>query len=378
MSLGQWTVHAHQSVSYRVAEAPGLLDPADGALARAARLTPGARRLVVIDERVLALHGDRIHAYFRARGAVPHVLALPGGETGKELAAVERVVRAADAVGLDRRDPIVAVGGGVLTDLVGLAASLYRRGTPFVRVPTTLVGMIDAAVGAKTAVNAHGHKNRLGTYHPATDTLVDRSFLHTLSTRHIRNGVAEIVKMAVIDDPVLFDLLDAHAETLVDGRMAGPEGGEVMRRAITAMLAHLEPNLWEQELCRAVDFGHTFGPALEMAVQPALLHGEAVSLDMALSCAIAVDQGFLSPADAVRVLRLLERTGLPVRHERCTPGFLAEALAESTRHRDGHQHLPLPAGIGKCVFAEDLTPDGLRRAVELLDRLLADAEGAAA
>ncbi|MGW2302456.1 sedoheptulose 7-phosphate cyclase [Streptomyces sp. NPDC001809] len=378
MSLGQWTVHAHQSVSYRVAEAPGLLAPTDGALARAARLTPGTRRLVVIDERVLALHGDRIHAYFRAREAVPHVLALSGGESGKELAAVERVVRAADAVGLDRRDPIVAIGGGVLTDLVGLAASLYRRGTPFVRVPTTLVGMIDAAVGAKTAVNAHGHKNRLGTYHPATDTLVDRSFLRTLGTRHIRNGVAEIVKMAVIDDPVLFDLLDAHAETLVDTRMAGPEGGEVMRRAITAMLAHLEPNLWEQELCRAVDFGHTFGPALEMVLQPALLHGEAVSLDMALSCAIAVDQGLLSPADAVRVLRLLERVGLPVRHERCTPVFLAEALAESTRHRDGHQHLPLPAGIGKCVFAEDLTPDGLARAVELLDRLLVGADGAAA
>ncbi|MEK9522550.1 iron-containing alcohol dehydrogenase [Streptomyces sp. adm13(2018)] len=378
MSLGQWTVHAHQSVSYRVAEAPGLLAPTDGALARAARLTPGTRRLVVIDERVLALHGDRIHAYFRAREAVPHVLALSGGESGKELAAVERVVRAADAVGLDRRDPIVAIGGGVLTDLVGLAASLYRRGTPFVRVPTTLVGMIDAAVGAKTAVNAHGHKNRLGTYHPAADTLVDRSFLRTLGPRHIRNGVAEIVKMAVIDDPVLFDLLDAHAETLVDTRMAGPEGGEVMRRAITAMLAHLEPNLWEKDLCRAVDFGHTFGPALEMVLQPALLHGEAVSLDMALSCAISVDQGLLSPADAVRVLRLLERIGLPVRHERCTPVFLAEALAESTRHRDGHQHLPLPAGIGKCVFAEDLTPDGLARAVELLDRLLVGAEGAAA
>ncbi|MFJ9517219.1 sedoheptulose 7-phosphate cyclase [Kitasatospora sp. NPDC101801] len=374
MSVGEWTVHARLDVSYRVAEAPGLLAPGDRALARAARLEPGARRLVVVDQRVLELHGARLRAYFAARQAVPHLLALPGGERTKTVATLEQVVREADQVGLARRDPIVAVGGGVLTDLVGLAASLYRRGTPFVRVPTTLVGMVDAAVGAKTAVNAQGQKNRLGSYHPAADTLLDRSFLSTLSLRHIRNGMAEIVKMAVIDDAVLFDLLDADAEELVTGRLAGPAGREVMRRAITAMLAHLEPNLWEQDLRRAVDFGHTFGPAVEMAAQPGMLHGEAVALDMALCCAIAVDQGLLAEVDARRVLRLLHRTGLPVRHALGEPDFLWEALTESTRHRDGRQHVPLPAGIGKCVFADALTAADLRRAVRTLDRLV-EAEG---
>lgn len=307
----------------------------------------------------------------------PTVLALPGGERTKALVSVERIAEAADSVALSRRDPIVAIGGGVLTDLVGLAAGLYRRGTPYVRIPTTLIGLVDAAIGVKTAVNFHGHKNRLGSFHAASDTLLDRRFLRTLSTRHITNGLAEIVKMGVIADAELFDLLDAHAERLVDGRLDGPEGQRVIRLAVGSMLAELEPNLWEQDLQRAVDFGHTFSPALEMAAQPGMLHGEAVSVDMALSCALAVGRGLQGADEALRVLALLRRVGLPVRHELCEVPFLQDALQESTRHRGGEQNLPLPIGIGKCSFAVGVAEAELRRASALLHRLL-DEAGAAA
>ncbi|MFI9326069.1 sedoheptulose 7-phosphate cyclase [Kitasatospora sp. NPDC052868] len=377
MSLGQWSVRARQDVSYRVTQVTEVLSPANDALARAAGLTPGARRLVVVDEQVFALHGARIQEYFLSRKTVPHILRLPGGEQTKTIPSLEEIVRAADSIALARREPITAIGGGVLTDLVGLAAGLYRRGTPFVRIPTTLVGMVDAAVGAKNAVNFHGHKNRLGTYHPARDTLVDRAFLSTLDTRHISNGLAEIIKMAVIHDAALFDLLDAEAEQLVRRRLDGSAGQEVIRRAVGGMLEELEPNLWEHELRRAVDFGHTFSPGFEMAARPGLLHGEAVSIDMALSCALAVDQGLQSPADAVRVLRLLRRSGLPVWHPVCEVGLLWDALGESTRHRDGQQNIPLPVGIGKCVFVNELTEPELRRSVDVLHRLL-DEEGLAA
>ncbi len=377
MSDGTWAVHASLDVSYRVAETEDVLSPENDALARAARTAPGDRRLIVVDETVLADRSGEITGYFRARGVTPTVLALPGGEQTKVLASVERIAEAADSAALSRRDPIVAIGGGVLTDMVGLAAGLYRRGTPYVRIPTTLIGLVDAAVGVKTAVNFHGHKNRLGFFHAASDTLLDRRFLRTLSTRHITNGLAEIVKMGVIADVELFDLLDTHAERLVDGRLDGPEGRRVIRLAVGSMLAELQPNLWEHDLRRAVDFGHTFSPALEMAAQPGMLHGEAVSVDMALSCALAVGQGLQTADEALRVLALLRRVGLPVRHEHCTVPFLLAALQEATRHRGGEQNLPLPIGIGKCFFAAGVTEAELRRASALLHRLL-DGTGAVA
>jgi 3-dehydroquinate synthase len=370
MSFGDWTVRATRQVSYRVTEVTDLLAPDNDALAEAVRLSAGTCRLVLVDENVLALRGTEIEDYFRARNASVQVLGMPGGEENKTLTWVEEIVLAADSVGMSRRDPIIAIGGGVVTDVAGTAASLYRRGTPYVRVPTTLIGQIDAAIGAKTAVNVHGTKNKLGAYHPADHTLVDRSFLKTLGERHIRNGLAEIVKMALIRDEFLFELLDAEIEQLVRCRLDGVAGQRVVHRAITGMLEELQPNLWEHDLRRVVDFGHTLSPAVEMATQPGLLHGEAVSIDMAISCALAVDRGTLARADAVRVLNLLRRTGLPVWHPVCEVPFLWSALGESVRHRDGAQNFPLPQGIGGCTFVNDLTEADLARSVSLLHRML--------
>ncbi|KJK51718.1 2-epi-5-epi-valiolone synthase [Lentzea aerocolonigenes] len=369
MKLGDWTVRAVREVSYRVTEVVDLLAPGNDALAEAARCSPGSRRLVLVDENVLSLRGEEIRAYFTDRRVVPVVVGVPGGEATKTLRWVEKIGLAADSAGLDRRDPIVAVGGGVLTDVAGLAASLYRRGTPYVRVPTTLIGQVDAAVGAKTGINLHGGKNRLGSYHPADHTLLDRGFLATLPQRHVANGLAEIVKMAVIRDAVLFGLLDAEVEDLARIRLSGETGQRVMHRAITGMLAELEVNLWEHDLRRVVDFGHTISPAVEMAADPVLLHGEAVSIDMALSCVLAAGRGLLGHADTARVLTLLRRAGLPVWNPVCDLGFLWSAVEDSVRHRGGRQSIPLPSGIGTCVFVDDVTEDELRVCVSELHRL---------
>ncbi|MEU5271636.1 sedoheptulose 7-phosphate cyclase [Streptomyces hygroscopicus] len=358
-----WRVSALKEVSYDVMVQPRLLDPANPALARA--VTSGAapvRRLIVIDATVASLYGEQLTAYLAGHDVEFRLCVIDAHESVKVMATVFEVVDAMDAFGVPRRHaPVVAMGGGVLTDIVGLAASLYRRATPYIRIPTTLIGMIDAGIGSKTGVNFREHKNRLGAYHPSSLTLIDPGFLSTLDSRHLRNGLAEILKIALIKDAELFDLLATHGAGLVEQRMQPGEdavGGTaltVLRRAVQGMLEELQPNLWEDQLQRLVDFGHSFSPTIEMTALPELLHGEAVCVDMALSSVLAHHRGLLTTAELDRVLDVMRVLHLPVLHPVCTPELLRGALADTVKHRDGRQHLPLPQGIGDAVFVDDVT-----------------------
>ena len=381
-----WRVEAQHVVSYEVRVCAGLLDPSDPTLATAGGTEPQetGRRLIVVDARVHDLHGAGIQDYFTTRGVTCRLCVVDAHERAKTMDSVCRIASAMDGFGVSRRrEPVIAVGGGVLTDLVGLAASLYRRSTPYVRVPTTLIGMVDAGIGAKTGVNFRDHKNRLGSYHPAAVTLIDPSFLTTLSPRHLRNGLAEVLKLALMRDPALFDLLAAHGPRLVSERMqragsadGGAAAAEVMRRSIDGMLRELQPNLWEHRLQRVVDYGHSFSPKIEMRALPDLLHGEAVAVDMAFSIALANARGLLSAADTARVLDVLAELGLPTWHPVCTPELLSEALADTVAHRDGQQLLPLTDGIGAARFVNDVTVSELADALATLTpNVLAGAGG---
>ncbi|MDH6135580.1 3-dehydroquinate synthetase [Kitasatospora sp. MAA4] len=364
-----WTVRTALPVDYRVRFAPRLLAPDNPALATAGLPAgPGRQRrkrlLLVVEARVHELYGERIHAYCEAQRLDWSCCILLAHERVKTMESVFQVVEQLDRFGLARRgEPVIAIGGGVLTDIVGLACSLYRRSTPFVRVPTTLIGLVDAGVGAKTGVNYGRQKNRLGSYHPAVETLLDPSFLATLDTRHLSNGLAEILKIALIKDRRLFETLDLHGERLLAERFRTPggtagEGGtgaEVLARAVHGMLQELQPNLWEKELERAMDYGHSFSPTLEMRALPELLHGEAVCVDMALTTVLARRRGLLDAAQCARILSLMRRLGLPIHHRLLEPGLLSDALADTVRHRDGRQRLPLPVGIGSGCFVDDLT-----------------------
>ncbi|KOV88545.1 2-epi-5-epi-valiolone synthase [Streptomyces sp. NRRL WC-3618] len=376
-----WQVSTSKAVSYEVVLSPGLLDRSNPTLATAgvAREQRPGRRLVVVDANVHALHGARIGDYFTQQAVDHEVFVVDAYESVKSMETVFEIVSAMDAFGISRRhEPVIAVGGGVLTDLVGLATSLYRRSTPYLRVPTTLIGMVDAGIGAKTGVNFRQHKNRLGTYHPSAATLDDRDFLDTLSPRHLRNGLAEILKMAVVKDAVLFGHLETHGSRLVEERMqtaGSADGGtvaeDVMARAIHSMLEELQPNLWEHDLQRLVDFGHSFSPVVEMAALPELLHGEAVCIDMAFSAVLAHRRGLLGRRDLERILRVMDALALPTWHPVCTPDLMARALADTVRHRDGRQLLPLPVGIGQACFVNDISRTELDTALAALPDLVA-------
>jgi 3-dehydroquinate synthase len=316
------------------------------------------RRFVVLDETVDALYGQQIRNYFVAHGVETHILTLEVSESTKTMQSVFDVVDGIDSFGISRRhEPIIAIGGGVLLDIVGLAASLYRRATPYIRVPTTLMGIVDAGIGAKTGVNYSSSKNRLGSYYPPKVVFLDRRFLGTLAPRHLSNGVAEILKMALVKDRRLFELLEEHGARLIEDRFQISQAAEeVLDRSIHGMLEELQPNLWEEHLERLVDFGHTFSPALEMRALPALLHGEAVTIDMAVSTALSVGRGLVSEAEADRVLATMRALLLPTNHELCHPDFLWQALQEVVAHRDGLQRMPLAVGIGDVTFVNDLQP----------------------
>ncbi|MBK0869278.1 sedoheptulose 7-phosphate cyclase [Saccharopolyspora sp. HNM0986] len=365
-----WRVGARQPVDYEVVIARGLLEPQNRELAQACGADGVATRcLVLIDDAVDVLYGEALRAYFDAWSIDTSWTVINGSEESKSIAQVVAATEAMSSMGILRRaEKVIAIGGGAVLDVAGMAASLYRRGVPYVRVPTTLIGQVDAGVGVKTGVNYGTHKNRLGSYYAPEKALIDPEFLRTVPQRHINNGMAEIAKMALIKDRELFELLESvagevSAATLAD---AGPHLLEIMTRAIGGMLDELEPNLWEHELERVVDYGHTFSPSLELRADPPLLHGEAVAVDMAVCVAVAHNRGLLGHEGADRALALLQALGLPTTDPVFTTELLAESLQDAVRHRDGAQRVPLTSGLGSAVFVNDIDDGELAAALEFV------------
>ncbi|WP_156755611.1 sedoheptulose 7-phosphate cyclase [Actinokineospora pegani] len=370
-----WRVQAHLPVDYQVEMTSGVLDPSNlalleaGATVRADRL----RRFVVVDATVYDLYGDNLRKYLDHHNVEYSICVLPASEEAKTMESVFTVVNRLDAFGISRRhEPVIAIGGGIVLDIVGLVSSLYRRSTPYVRVPTSLVGLVDAGVGIKTGVNHGFHKNRLGSYFAPAVVLLDRDFLATLDDRHVSNGLAEILKIALIKDARLFQLLEDHADLLLAERLTGQTqtgdavAGEVFSRAVGGMLEELQPNLWEKQLERVVDYGHSFSPTLEMRALPALLHGEAVTIDMALTTVLAEARGLVSARDRQRIFHLMTKLRLPTWHPLLEADLLDHALQETVRHRDGLQRMPIPLGIGAACFLNDLTATELANAAQTL------------
>jgi len=365
---GEWQVHAVRQIEYELRNVDDIFDPQTDALLSIGRRMDG-RRFVVVDQCVHRHHGKRIADYFRHHSINADIRVFPGGERVKTVDAWQNILRALDSFPIRRRDePIIAIGGGVLTDVVGFVASTYRRGVPHIKVPTTLMGYVDAAVGIKTGVNFNNHKNRLGSFEPPCAVFLDRRLLTTLAPRHLRNGLCEIIKLAVICDAHLFELLEHFGHASLEAAFQDTHGKEILDRSISSMLAELAPNLYEDELARKVDFGHTFGYGLETLHGEQLLHGEAVLLDILASVVIARERRLITKMAAERVFALVEGLGLDPAIDLLDADCMWYALADRMEHRNGRQRVPLPAAIGQCVFVEDITYEEIRTCVHMLHR----------
>jgi 3-dehydroquinate synthase len=280
---------------------------------------------------------DRLGADFAGR------FALAPGEGSKTLATVEVLLDAMLEAGLGRADHVVAVGGGVVGDVAGFAASLLKRGCPWIAVPTSLLAQADAAIGGKTAVNARQGKNLIGAFHPPALVLIDPDALATLPARELRAGYAEVVKYGLIADPEFFAWCEANAAALLAGdRAARRHAIETCVRAKTALVAGDERDTKGRRAL--LNFGHSFGHAIE--AETGLAHGEAVAIGMAMAFELSVARGLCPPAEAARAIAHLRSVGLPVRTD-LDPARLAERMA----HDKKGGALVLTRGIGRAFLA---------------------------
>ncbi|MBD2156916.1 sedoheptulose 7-phosphate cyclase [Leptolyngbya sp. FACHB-16] len=329
------------------------------------------RCLAVVDHNVNRLYGLQMQQYFQHYGIDLTIFAIQIEEPAKTMATLQAIVDAFASFGLVRKEPVLVVGGGLVLDVAGFACATYRRSTNFIRVPTTLIGLIDAGVAIKVAVNHDKLKNRLGAYHPPKQVLLDFSFLKTLPTDQVRNGMAELVKIAVVANAEVFNLLDQYAEELLSTHFGYLGGSAALKAAahrinyasIETMLELETPNLHELMLDRVIAYGHTWSPTLELAPSVPLLHGHAVNIDMALSATIAACRGYITLSERDRILTLMSRLGLALDHPLLDSDLLWQATQSITQTRDGLQRAAMPRPIGECFFVNDLTYEELDTAL---------------
>lgn len=304
-------------------------------------------------------------------------LVVPGGEGVKKLEQLAAIYAWLAGRGVARDDTLVGIGGGALLDAAGFAAATWQRGIGWVSVPTTLLAMIDAAIGGKTAINVAGLKNQVGAFHPAAGIMVDCGFLLTLPRSGWRDGLAEMVKAAVVGDASLFaDLESARAElSALFGAAAGPGDEPVpgvlgalpwrdwVGRAAAVKAAVVDRDFLEQGPRRVLNLGHTLGHALEAhtAGTPcALSHGQAVAIGMAVVFRVAAERGLCPLTLAVRVIELLAACGLPTRCPAPPPAELERLLHADKKRRGGRVRWVLPRGLRQMEL------DGAVETAELL------------
>jgi 3-dehydroquinate synthase len=344
--------------SYDIVIGSGLYADA-GAL-----MAPTIRRkhvVIVTDEHVARLHLARFAAGLAAAGIASETIVLPPGEATKDFAHFAKLCEDILALGIERASPIVALGGGVVGDLAGFAAASLLRGLDFVQVPTSLLAQVDSSVGGKTAIDTRHGKNLVGAFHQPVLVLADIEVLATLPRRELLAGYAEVVKYGLIRDRGFYDWLEANAAALLAGDAAARQ--EAVRRSCAAKAAVVAADEREAGERALLNFGHTFGHALETATGfgDKLLHGEAVALGMQLAFDLSVRLGFCRAEAADRVRRHLSAVGLAAP----PPGLVGGELGAETllRHMqkdkkvtEGRISLILARDIGDAFACRDVLP----------------------
>ena len=334
---------------------PGLLGRAGAHLAPLV----GQRPVVVVADAAVSPHLSRLRASLNDAGIAAHAIEVPGGERAKSWSSLERLVDELLALGVERNDHVLALGGGVIGDLVGFATAILKRGCRFVQVPTTLLAQVDSSVGGKTGINTRAGKNLVGAFHQPRLVLIDPDVLDTLPNRQVRAGYAEVVKYGLIDDPDFFAWCETNGARLLAG---DPEARTfAIARSVAAKARIVAADEHETNGTRALlNLGHTFGHALEAEAgfSDRLLHGEAVAAGCGLAFAYSAATGRCSAADAARVAAHWRESGLPdglkASGVEATPARLVEHMRHDKKGSGGRIPFLLARGIGQTYLDRDV------------------------
>ena len=322
-----------------IERSPELLEP----YARDGRL------IVVSDTNVWAALGEQLTAALAPLRLEP--ILVPAGESGKSWAGLQRLCERLIELGVERGDVVVAFGGGMVGDLAGFTASIVKRGCRWVQVPTSLLAQVDSSVGGKTAINAAGGKNLVGSSHQPEAVLIDLSALKTLPRRQLRAGYAEVVKYGLIADLAFFAWCEANGAALIAGDTAARV--TAIETSVTAKATIVARDERETKSVRALlNLGHTFGHAIE--AETGILHGEAVAIGMALAFRFSAERALCSADDAERVKRHLAAVGLPTALPPVEPARLIAAIAKDKKAAGGRVPFILARGIGRAFVDQSV------------------------
>ena len=346
--------------AYDVVVGRGLLAQAGARIAPLAR----GRTVIVTDETVAGVHAQTLTASLSAAGVKSEIVTVPAGEGSKSFAQLERVLDRLLEIGLDRKDVVIALGGGVVGDLAGLAAALFMRGIDFVQIPTTLLAQVDSSVGGKTAIDTPRGKNLVGAFHQPRLVLADIDVLATLPARQVKSGWAEVLKHGLICDAAFFDWLAGDGAVGAQGDPAALERAVIRSVEIkSAVVGEDEKEAGRRAL---LNLGHTFGHAVETEVgfdEGALAHGEAVALGCCMAFRYSAREGLCSVADVARVEAVVAAAGLPTRLDQAgtfAAARLLALMAGDKKAEGGALTLILAHGIGQAFVAKGVDAEAVR------------------
>ncbi|MFV0495058.1 3-dehydroquinate synthase [Mycobacterium sp.] len=332
------TVQVAVDPPYPVVIGAGLLDELESLLG-------DRHRVAVLHQPALGEVAEKIRIRLAGRGIDAHRIEIPDAEAGKDLPVVGFIWEVLGRIGIGRKDALVSLGGGAATDVAGFAAATWLRGVAIVHVPTSLLGMVDAAVGGKTGINTDAGKNLVGAFHQPLAVLADLSTLKTLPHNEVVAGMAEVVKAGFIADPVILDLIEADPQAAL--ATGGDVLAELVHRAIAVKAEVVAADEKESELREILNYGHTLGHAIERRERYQWRHGAAVSVGLVFAAELARLTGRLDDATAQRHREILTSLGLPVSYDPDALPQLIEFMAGDKKTRAGVLRFVVLDGLAK-------------------------------
>jgi 3-dehydroquinate synthase len=329
------------------------------------KVDPGTDAVVITNEKLLALYGKKLARSLVEGGYSVKFETVPDSEKAKSarvaLNLASRIAR------YDRRKSlfIIAFGGGVVGDIAGFVAAMYKRGVPYIQIPTTLLAQVDSAIGGKTAIDLPIAKNLIGAFYQPRMVISDIGLLETLPTRQLANGLAEIIKYGIIKDARLFKFLErSYAKILLHDASALEYA---IQRSARIKARTVESDEFDKTGVRAIlNYGHTIGHAIEAACgySSRYSHGESIAVGMAVAAAISVELGIMEPAEAGRIKALIQRSGLPVLFSGLSLHKIFKALLHDKKFIQGTIRLILPVSIGRVRLVDDVPEKIVKKAIE--------------